>query len=388
MPQWHQSTLRKMTPRIYKIAVVVPKYGLVGGGERFVQELTERIASNRCYDVHVFANKWRPQSDRIIFHKVPIISFPKFLTTISFAWFANRKIAKMNFDLIHTHDRIFHADIFTMHGVPHRFWVKEVRRKGMSLFDYTTIRIEESLINHGKCRMFLPVSSIAKNKFVQEFDVDPEKVQVVHPGVDIDRFDKLDRKSCRREIRRQFEIDETDMVVLFVSMNFELKGLDNLIAAMAMTKSKHMSKKLKLLVVGKGNEKKYGRLAQKLEIKDDVIFAGVWKDNIEQIYLASDIFAMPSGFDTFGMVVLEAMSASLPVIISDNVGAVDLIKDDINGFVVEKEDIDSISFKIEFMLNEKNRENMAKEAYKTATNNTWDIMADKVLKIYDEMAGS
>ena len=88
------------------------------------------------------------------------------------------------------------------------------------------------------------------------------------------------------------------------------------------------------------------------------------------------------------MVVLEAMSASLPVIISDNAGAMDLVKDGINGFVVEKENVDSISSRIEFMLNEKNRENMAKEAHKTATNNTWNIMADKVLKIYDEMVGS
>ena len=387
MPQQHQGTLRKMALKSCKIAVVIPKYGLVGGGEKFAQELTERISENHRYEVHVFANQWKSRSDRITFHKIPVISFPKFLTTISFAWFANRKIVKMDFDIIHTHDRIFHADIFTMHGVPHRFWVKKIRRKHMSLFDYGTSWVEKSLIKKGKCRMFLPVSAITKTKLVQEFDVDPGKVQVIHPGVDIDSFDRLDRKICRSEIRKRFGIDETDTVVLFVSMNFELKGLDNLIAAMAMTKSKHMLNKLKLLVVGKGNEKKYSRLTQKLGIKDDVIFTGVWKNNIEQIYLASDIFVMPSGFDTFGMVVLEAMSASLPVIISDNVGAKDLVRDGINGFVVEREDIDSISSRIEFMLNEKNRESMAKEAHKTATNNTWDIMTNKVLKIYDEMAG-
>ena len=373
-----------MRSKVYKIAVVVPKYGLIGGGERFVLELTERIALNHRYDVHVFANKWRPQSDRITFHKIPVISFPKFLTTISFAWFANRKIAKMNFDIIHTHERIFHADIFTMHGVPHRFWVKKVRRKNMSLFDYGTSWVEKSLVNNGKCRMFLPVSGITKEKFLQEFKVDPKKVQVIYPGVDIDRFNKLDRETCRRQIRKQFGIDETDMIVLFVSMNFELKGLDNLMAAMALTKSKHPSEKLKLLVVGKGNEKKYGRLAQELGIKDDVIFTGVWKDNIEQIYMASDIFSMLSRFDTFGMAVSEAMSASLPVIISDNVGAKDLVRDGINGFVVNRKDIDLISSKIGFMLNKENRQNMAKEAYKEAMKHTWDEMAKKVLKIYDE----
>ena len=377
-----------MTSKIYKIAVVVPKYGLVGGGERFVLELTERIAADHHYDVHVFANKWKQQSDRITFHKVPVISFPKFLTTISFAWFANRKIAEMNFDIIHTHERIFHADIFTMHSVPHRFWVKEIRRKNMSLFDYGTSWVEKSLINDGKCRMFLPVSNVAKEKFLQEFNIDSRKVRIIHPGVDIDKFNKLDRKACCYEIRKQFGIKKTDTVILFVSMNFELKGLDNLMAAMALTKSKHPSEKLKLLVVGKGNEKKYGKLAQELGIKDDVIFAGVWKDNIEQIYIASDIFAMISQFDTFGIAVLEAMSASLPVIITGNVGAKDLVKNEINGFIVDREDIDLISSKIIFLLNRESRQNMAEEAYKEAMKNTWDAMAIKVLKIYDEIIGA
>ena len=376
-----------MIPKSYKIAVVVPKYGLVGGGEKFAQELTERIAVDHRYDVHVFANKWIPQSDRITFHKIPIITFPKFLTTVSFAWFANRKIAEMKFDIIHTHERIFHADIFTLHGVPHGFWVKEVRRKNMSLFDYGTRWVEKKLINNGTCRMFLPVSSLTKEKFMQEFSVDPERVQVIHPGVDIDKFHKLDRNICRREIRKRFEIDQTDTVVLFVSMNFELKGLDNLIAAMALTKSKHPSEKLKLLVVGKGNKRKYGSLAQNLGIKDDVIFAGVWEDGIEQIYLASDIFAMLSQFDTFGMAVLESMSASLPVIITDNVGAKDLVRDGINGFIVDREDVELISSKIGFMLDKEKRQAMATEAYRVAMKNTWDETAGKVLKIYNEIVG-
>ncbi|MDD5722110.1 MAG: glycosyltransferase family 4 protein [Syntrophales bacterium] len=379
---------KDMIPRKCRVAIVVPKYGLVGGGERFVRELTERIAADYRYDIHVFANKWMPKSDRITFHKVPIITFPKFLTTISFAWFADRKIAEMNFDIIHTHERIFRADIFTMHGVPHRFWVKEVRGKNMSLFDYGTSWVEKKLINNGKCRMFLPVSSLAKRKFVQEFRVDSKKVQVVHPGVDIDEFNKFDRHECRRGIRRRFGIDETDTVILFVSMNFELKGLDNLMAAMALTKPKHPSKKLKLLVVGKGNQLKYRNVAQNLGIGNEVVFGGVWESGIEQVYLASDVFAMLSRFDTFGMAVLEAMSASLPVIITGNVGAKDLVENGVNGFIVDREDIDVISSKIGFMLDRENRKKMAKEAYKVAAQNTWELMSARVLKIYNEVVGN
>ena len=81
-----------MGSTVRKVAVVIPKYGLVGGGEKYAFEVTERIAATDRYKIHVFANKWRTQSDRLTFHKVPIITFPKFLTTVSFAWFANREI--------------------------------------------------------------------------------------------------------------------------------------------------------------------------------------------------------------------------------------------------------------------------------------------------------
>ena len=373
-----------MAHRIYKIAVVVPKYGLVGGGEKFVLELTERIAASPDYEVHVFAHKWKQQSDRIAFHKVPVISFPKFLTTISFAWFAKRRMASMNFDIIHTHERIFHADIFSMHSVPHGFWVREIRRKRMSLFDYGTRWVERRLINKGKCRAFLPVSGITKEKFLQEFNAEAGRVQVIHPGVDNEKFNQFDRAICRAEIRKRFGFDDEAVILLFVSMNFELKGLDNIMAGVARTKAKFPAAPLKLLVVGKGNVRKYKRLAESLGIGNDIAFAGIWKENIEQVYLAADIFVMLSSFDTFGMAVLEAMAASLPVVISHNVGAKDLVIDGRNGFIVVREDIAALSARIIFLLKKENQKVMGEEAHKVAQGKTWNHTAQQVLQIYHD----
>jgi UDP-glucose:(heptosyl)LPS alpha-1,3-glucosyltransferase len=274
-----------MTKTPKKIAVVIPKYGLVGGAERFAYELTERLSLNEKYDFHVFANKWQSDSDRITFHNVPTIRFPRFLTTISFAWFANRKISKMNFDLIHTHDRIFDADIFTMHGIPHRIWVHEVRKNFMSLFDRATCWVEKCLVNNARCKRFLPVSSLTKEKFLQEYKIAPEKLQVIHPGVNIEKFQGLDRKRCHKKIREQFKIEPSDIVILFVSMNFEIKGLDYVMASVGKAKASYPSRKIRLLVVGKGDYKKYSALAQENGIKDNVIFAGVQKENLEKIYL-------------------------------------------------------------------------------------------------------
>jgi UDP-glucose:(heptosyl)LPS alpha-1,3-glucosyltransferase len=377
-----------MTSKSHKIAVVIPKYGLVGGAEGFVSELTKRIALESRYDVHVFANMWQSNSERITFHKVPVITFPKFLTTVSFAYFAGIEIAKERFDIIHTHDRIFEADVFTMHGIPHRMWVNEVRKKRMSLFDYGTAWVEKSLIENERCKKFIAVSNLTKEKFLKQYDIiDPDRVVVIHPGVDIDRLKNLDRQSCRDEIRRKFHISSIDKIILFVSMNFDIKGLDRLMAALSRLKSRYPSEKFKLLVVGKGNEKKYGMMAQNLGIKEQVIFAGIIRgEHLEKIYIASDAFSILSKFDTFGMAALEAMAASLPVTISSNVGAKDLVRQGVNGYIIDNSSgTDDIADKIRSMLNEETRTRMAQEAFNMAASHTWDEVTRKVTDIYEDI---
>lgn len=377
-------------PDMHKIAVLIPKYGLVGGAEQFVQELTERIARNPRYDIHVFANRWEANSERVTFHKVPIITFPKFLTTVSFALFAHRKMAKMKFDLIHTHDRIFHAHIFTMHGIPHRMWVHHVRKKTMNLFDYGTSWVERKLVNDRRCAKFLPVSNLTKEMFLEEYNLDPHQIQVIHPGVDVEKFRILDRQLCRHEIRGHFGIDLLDTVILFVSMNFEIKGLDRLMGALGRLKATNRSAKFKLLVAGKGNVAKYTRLAKEMGIEKDVVFAGVIeKEELAQIFLASNIYTMLSKFDTFGMAVLEAMAASLPVIVGSKVGAKDLVRHGANGFIVEEETgADEIADLIGLLLDGKLRIRMGQEAYQTALANTWEVVAKKVEMIYEQLLSS
>lgn len=373
-----------MIPNRKKIAVVVPKYGLVGGGEHFVFELTERLANIPEYEIHVFSNKWRIKSNRITFHKVPIISFPKWLTSISFAYFANKKIAKMDFDLIHSHDRIFKSNIVTIHSIPHRTWVREIRQKRwLSLFDHGTSWTEKQMYYNSGCQMFLPVSSLVKKKLLETFQIDEQKIRVIHPGVDVERFKSGNLKD-RHEIRRAFGIYDSDLLILFVGMNFEVKGLDLLLSAIALLKSEYNIDQVKVLVVGKGNKKKYKAIAHKFGIGDQLIFSGV-RNDMERIYQAGDLLVMLSKFDTFGMVVTEAMAASLPVIISDKVGAKDLIIQGDNGFIANREDTDTICSNIHLMLNKEKRLEMGKKAYQTTLNITWELMLLKVLDVYETL---
>jgi UDP-glucose:(heptosyl)LPS alpha-1,3-glucosyltransferase len=170
-------------------------------------------------------------------------------------------------------------------------------------------------------------------------------------------------------------------------MNFAIKGLDHLLRGVGRFRKGNPEAPCKLLVVGGDHERRYRRLACDLGIGDAVIFAGaIAREKLPEVYLAGDIYAMLSRFDTFGMVVLEAMAAGLPVLIGGRVGARDIVRQGENGFVVEDpEDSDAVAERIAMMLRRDVRERMGQEAEKTAREHSWDAVVAQVLAVYDEL---
>jgi len=363
-----------------KVAVVIPKYGLAGGAEQFAQILTNSLIARTGYHYHVFANRYRAEENNVVFHHLPLLTFPKFLTTVSFAYFAAKQINQNNYSLVHSHERIFFADIFTMHGIPHRYWVENIRRKRISLFDMTTDWVERRLVLKGNCRKFVAVSRLTKEIFLSSYDVSEEKIAVIHPGVDLPDLTGREEERCR--MRRELGIPLDVPVMIFVSMNFEIKGLAESIEALAELKKQKQN--LKLIVVGKGNINKFRKAATQAGVGQDVVFTGaVNKDKLMKLYLSSDFLIMLSRFDTFGMVVLEAMTAGLPAIISNNVGAMDIIREGENGFVVAK--FSDIVSRIKTLLAENTRAVMKENARQTAKGCSWDEAAKKYAALYEEI---
>jgi UDP-glucose:(heptosyl)LPS alpha-1,3-glucosyltransferase len=368
-----------------KIAVVIAKYGLLGGAENFVFQLTERLAAREGLEIHVLANQWCRGNDSITFHRIPNVFFPRFMKPISFAYFAGKKIIAENFDLVHSHGWIFEMDFFTIHGGLHEPWIKEVRRKSMSLFDRSLARVEAKGVNSSRLKLILPVSTLLKDELLRFYDIPESKIHVIHPGISTARFSALDPERSRHEVRRRHGLSTHDLVVLFVGMNFEVKRLDLVMKAVAdLSMKRNENSNLKLLVVGKGKKKRYMKLARDLGIVNQLVFAGVTQ-RVEEYYMASDIFAMPSMNDSFGMVVLEAMMAGLPAIITETVGAKDLIESGKQGFVLSDDpSVSDVSEKLSFLLKKENRMRMGESAREVARRQTWENRADQVAELYDE----
>jgi UDP-glucose:(heptosyl)LPS alpha-1,3-glucosyltransferase len=107
---------------------------------------------------------------------------------------------------------------------------------------------------------------------------------------------------------------------------------------------------------------------------------------VEKYYLASDIFAMPSRFDTFGLAVLEAMAAGLPVIITPRVGARDIVEPGVNGFILsENPSVPEMTAALAALSVHEKREQMGENGRQIAMRHNWDNTVDKVAELYHQL---
>lgn len=241
--------------------------------------------------------------------------------------------------------------------------------------------IDRRMITGGSKSVFMPVGAFLQESFEEVFGELPGEWSVVHPGVDAERF--AHDPKARAEIRAMHGIGPEDFVMLFVGMNFGPKGLGPLMEGFAEFRRREPGRAARLLVVGRGPVPEFERRATKLGIRQDVIFAGVQVHGIERYYSAADAFALLSEFETFGMVVLEAMAAGLPVLVSDRMGASDLVRPGEQGFVVPaKADPEVMGERIAAILDPLAGRRMGEAGRQVAERQSWQRVADAVDRVY------
>lgn len=157
-------------------------------------------------------------------------------------------------------------------------------------------------------------------------------IDVIPNGVDSERFRQDGR--VRREVRTELSISDEEIVAAFVGSDWHAKGLAIAIEGVAEARGS-TELPIRLLVVGRGDEKYFGRLASDLNLADAVVFAG-WRSDTERLYAAADIFVFPSMYEAFPLVALEAAAAGLPIVAPLINGIEELIADGEAGIAVER----------------------------------------------------
>jgi UDP-glucose:(heptosyl)LPS alpha-1,3-glucosyltransferase len=314
-----------------------------GGAERYLVDLMQFLVI-KGHEVHVFAHHFDEGIGGLRFHTVKSFPFFKWLRILSFALRCSQQMEGGGFDVIMGVGNTWEADLLQPHGGVHWKWFwRSLRAYGnpwlwtakllgriFSLKQWAEGIVEDAPYRKGVKRI-VAISEMVKQDIVDHYGIPEDRIVVVYNGVDTERFHPRNRR-YRQEIRERYGLRAEDLVLLFVSHNFRLKGLRYLIQALALTKRKRQN--VKLLVIGRDKAGPYRRLAKKVGCADDVLFAGGVKD-LERYYPSADILVHPTFYDACSLVVLEALASGLPVITTRYNGAGGIISDRKEGFVVE-----------------------------------------------------
>ena len=369
-----------------KILLICRYFNKHGGISRYVTELAERFVKE--HETHILTTNYEYKVENLIVHKKPMIIKPYWLQILSNAYY-NTKYAKklkekLKIDVVHSQgsESLF-CDVLTMHSC-HRAWVEYYKswspakniRAILNPVNRAVLQLEKKAVEKGS-KIIISVSEGVKREILKYYNVSEEKIVVIPNGVDLEKF-KPDREK-RKKIREKLKIDKNEIVLIFTGHEFERKGLRFIIEALPIIEDN-----VRLLVIGKDDPEPYKKLAQKLGVLDEVIFAGFVPD-ITEYYAASDIFVFPTAYEAFSLATLEAVASGLPILATKVNGTEELIKGRYNGFFIKRDSKD-IAEKINILISDENlRKQMARNARKTAENYSWDRVVKMTLDVYEEV---
>jgi D-inositol-3-phosphate glycosyltransferase len=226
-----------------------------------------------------------------------------------------------------------------------------------------------------------------KDYLIQFYDAPQNKIQVIPCGVNLDRFKPLGKKTARR----QLSIPMEDLIVLYVGRYTPIKGIDRLLKTFSFLKH---HPRVRLMMVGGDGEQspmvqKLLSEAKELDIRSQLTFAGrIDQKKLPLYYSAADVLVVPSYYESFGMVALEALACGTPVVTTP-VGDMEMIvKDGVTGYVAADSDPQQIACHIESVLFKQKLNGFSPERIRASvTGFSWASSASKMLEAYRTAAG-
>src|SRR5438034_5588275 len=373
-----------------------------GGMNVYIHQLSHEMG-RRAHTIDIFSRRTDPETPEItiIDERTRVIqimagpfsadkdSLRRFLPEFRDGVLAFQRREGRSYDLVHSHYwlsgwvgqalktawRVPHVNMFHTLGE-----VKNRHHLDVSEPEY---RIDgERLIAQGADRIIC-ASEGEKDMLLGLYGVPSQLVRVVPCGVDIERFRPLD---CSR-VRRRLGIPPKERVVLFVGRIEPLKGIDVLLRAVS-----HLDGEFRVLVIG-GDGKDVSRkselsaLAAELSIADKVTFLdAVPHRDLPLYYNAADVCVVPSYYESFGLVAVEAMACGVPVIASRVGGLRETVQDGQTGYLVPWLCPEPFAERLALLLNnEPLRRNLGREARAAAERLRRSDVAARVEDVYHDL---
>jgi UDP-glucose:(heptosyl)LPS alpha-1,3-glucosyltransferase len=372
-----------------RIALVTRRFDPAGGGTERDLMVTADCLHGAGHEVTIYAAEVRAPSQRWRVRQAGTTLGGRVGLLLHFGFSACALARRDGAELVLSFARAVGADVLRSGGGVHakyvratRGWRSRLRADAMRLGPYhlAQMALERRAFGSPSLKKVIAVSNLVRDQIIREFGLPPAKVVTVYNGVDLDRFRPTDDPAVRATIRRQFGIGDSAPTVLFVGNGFARKGLGFLIEALPQIKAAPC-----LLVAGGDRDlSSYRRRAQDLGIGDRVRFLGP-SPHVERLFCAADVFALPSLFEPFGNVVMEAMASGLPVLTSAQSGVSEVIPEEMRRFtVLDPTDSAEIGARLEALIEA--RAGLGAIARAAAEQFTWERYGEGLLALLGSVA--
>jgi D-inositol-3-phosphate glycosyltransferase len=216
---------------------------------------------------------------------------------------------------------------------------------------------------------------------------------IIPPGVDVSHFYPIPSDEAKTYVGLKPE----DRMILFVGRIEPLKGVDTLLEAMACLQLNEANHPVHLAIIGGDpaaspedmtfEMARLQRLCDDLGLDKSVMFLGKRdQDKLPYYYSAAEVVVMPSHYESFGMVALEAMACGTPVIASEVGGLAYLVRDGETGFTIPAEEPEMLCEKLSWLLNDPElHAKMSGQAAEYAQDYAWEKIAKQIVEVYEEL---
>ncbi len=344
-----------------------------GGLEKYASRIAKAFLERGDQVTLLTTGNALPQLE-IPIHAIKTIPWPAFLRMEQFDRFVNRWLKKTKADLVFGMDRNrYQTHIRAGNGV-HAAYLKsrtlsdsflKARLCRFNPLHRKILELEKAAFENPELQKLFTNSEMVKNQVLEHYSVDPEKIQVIHNGVEWREMEKdfLAWPEMREKGFSKFLLDPNCFHFLFIGNGYSRKGLDRLLLACSQIKKEPFQ----LSILGKDNRiDLYKAKAIQLGLQGKVHFFGPSAE-IRLFYQLADSLVIPSFYDPFANVTIEALAMGLFVVSSKQNGGHEILQPE-NGIVIDDLlDVDTVVEALQIAMKrpkEKKSADMIRESVK------------------------
>lgn len=303
-----------------KLVFATLKYYPFGGLEKSFLNIC-REALRRGHELTIYCTSW--EGDRLSGAKIielPVRSFSNHGKLRSFHSLLLKALEDHHYDVLVGFKRLPDLDVYYNGDVcflgeasnKHGAWYRLTARYRLMT------QFERAVFSPDSMTRIMYIAQREKEIYQRYYSTPENRFYELPAGIDKVAIRESVASGVRQTLRDTETLDEADMVLLMVGSDFERKGVDRSIRALAALPPQVLAK-VRLWVVGAGDQAGLTRLAQRLGVMEQLKFWGARSD-VPDILAASDVLLHPARTETAGNVILEAMVAGLPVMVSASAG--------------------------------------------------------------------